>query len=74
MHNDFDAGHVQDDKEKSPLIRFLIVTEIEIWFSSFSAIISKKILYVIPSGLLSFLLNYCHSFQIIAISNICDLE
>ena len=30
MHNDFDAGHVQDDKEKSPLIRFLIVTEIEI--------------------------------------------
>ena len=20
MHNDFDAGHVQDDKEKSPLI------------------------------------------------------
>ena len=27
MHYDFDAGHIQDDKEKTTLIRFLVITK-----------------------------------------------
>ena len=84
------CGHYNVRMLTSPPILKLWVTQGYLWlpydlteviklfgvtFKQKNFFFSKKILYVIPSALLSFLPYYCHSFRIIVIPSIsCSFE